>query len=220
MRWKAIINKRNLAGSNCGHPRWFCWLTAILWPLVLALFEPACGELWPPLRPQIMSIWSARITARYICQNILKSRWWETGRWGKIRKRQCANASCVPHICRKTHNNKVEYSHQTSCRTMPATITTAMMQTCGTNLSVPTVPPYFMHPPPPSTTAFLFVPSIPLTELVYGGWMSRPHGCCYMVGAHHRATYAAYLWRKYSLVQVLGKPPHEMTCPVRRNLQR
>jgi hypothetical protein len=83
---------------------------------------------------------------------------------------------------------------------------------------VPGVPPFFMQPPPPSTAAFLFVPPIPLAELVNGGWMPRPHDCCYMVGDHHRASYAAYLWQKNSGVQVLGKPPHEMTCPVRQHL--
>jgi hypothetical protein len=85
---------------------------------------------------------------------------------------------------------------------------------------VPAVQPFFMQPPPPSTAAFLFVPPIPLAELAYGGWMPWPHDCCYMVGAHHCATYAAYLRRKNSGVQVLGKPPHEMTCPVRRYSQR
>jgi hypothetical protein len=73
--------------------------------------------------------------------------------------------------------------------------------------------------PQPSTAA-VFVPSIPLAEMVYGAWMPRPHDCCYMVGDFHCATYALYLRRKISGVQVLGKPPHEMTCPVRRHLQR
>jgi hypothetical protein len=74
-------------------------------------------------------------------------------------------------------------------------------------------PPFIM--PPPSTGAF-FVAPIPLAELVYGGWMPRPHDCCYLVGNYYCATYAGYLHRKYAGVRVLGKPLHDSTCPVRR----
>jgi hypothetical protein len=81
----------------------------------------------------------------------------------------------------------------------------------------PTVPPLFIRP---SSAGALFVPPVPLAELAYGYWMPRPHDCCYMVGDHHCSTYAEYRRRKHSGVQVLGKPPHDATCPVRRHLQR
>ncbi len=84
-------------------------------------------------------------------------------------------------------------------------------------LVLPVVPPIVTQQ---LSTAAVFVPPIPLAEMVYGAWMPRPHDCCYMVGNYHCATYALYLRRKISGVQVLGKPPHEMTCPVRRHLQR
>jgi hypothetical protein len=96
----------------------------------------------------------------------------------------------------------------------------------STPVSDESSPPQFSQPvivaqeqPQPSTAA-VFVPPIPLAEMAYGAWMPRPHDCCYMVGNYHCATYALYLRRKISGVQVLGKPPHEMTCPVRRHLQR
>jgi hypothetical protein len=82
---------------------------------------------------------------------------------------------------------------------------------------VPAAPPLFMQPAPPSTAA-CFAPAIPLAELVVG-WMPRPHDCCYKygVGDYHCATYAEYLRRKNTGMQVLGKPPHDSSCPVRRN---
>ncbi len=98
----------------------------------------------------------------------------------------------------------------------------------STPVSLESSPPPFSQPvtivaqeqPQPSTAAVFVPPSIPLAEMAYGAWMPRPHDCCYMVGDFHCATYALYLRRKISGVQVLGKPPHEMTCPVRRHLQR
>jgi hypothetical protein len=88
------------------------------------------------------------------------------------------------------------------------------------NLPVaPAVPPLFIRPSSAPGASF-FVPPIPLSELTYGHWMPRPHDCCYLVGDHHCSTYAEYRHRKHSGMQVLGKPPHDKTCPVRRHLQR
>jgi hypothetical protein len=86
------------------------------------------------------------------------------------------------------------------------------------NLSVaPAVPPLFIQP---SSAGASFVPPIPLAELACGHWMPRPHDCCCMLGDHHCSTHAKHRHRKHSGVQVLGKPPHDVTCPVRRHLQR
>lgn len=75
-------------------------------------------------------------------------------------------------------------------------------------------PPLFMQPSP--STAACFIP--PILELAVG-WMPRPHDCCYKygVGEYHCATYAEYLRRKNAGMQVLGKPPHDSSCPVRRS---
>jgi hypothetical protein len=87
------------------------------------------------------------------------------------------------------------------------------------NLPVrPAAPPLFIQPP--STAAFFLAP-IPLAQLAYGSWMPRPHDCCFGFGApkYHCAAYAAYLHSKNSGVQILGKPPHDSSCPVRRLLK-
>jgi hypothetical protein len=81
---------------------------------------------------------------------------------------------------------------------------------------VPAGPPFFIQPP--LTTACLF-PPIPPAVLAVGGWMPRPHDCCYKygVGDYYCATYAGYLRRKNSGERILGKPPHHSSCPVRSN---
>ena len=79
------------------------------------------------------------------------------------------------------------------------------------DLPVVTAAPLLLLMRPPSTPRF--VPPIPLAHLA---WLPRPHDCCNIVAEYHCPTYAAYLRRKYSGLQVLGKPPHDSTCPVRR----
>jgi hypothetical protein len=61
-----------------------------------------------------------------------------------------------------------------------------------------------------------FVPPIQLAELAVAGRMPRPHNL-YGDGECHCAAYADYIRRKNAGMQVLGKPPHDSSCPVRRN---
>jgi hypothetical protein len=72
----------------------------------------------------------------------------------------------------------------------------------------------------PPSRAIDFIPPVPLAILARGGSMPRPHDCCYEyeygVGEYHCASYSWYLRRKNTGQQVLGKPPHDSTCPVRR----
>jgi hypothetical protein len=87
---------------------------------------------------------------------------------------------------------------------------------------VPPAAPPFFRKPPPSTPASSFVPPpiLPLTQLAYaGGWL-RPNDCCNMVGNFYCANYDSYLRKKINGVQILGKPPHDSSCPVRRFVRR
>jgi hypothetical protein len=78
---------------------------------------------------------------------------------------------------------------------------------------VPAAPLTLVAPP-------VVLPPIPLAELACRGWVPRPHDSCHMLGDCHCVACAGHLRRKISGLQVLGKPPHDLMCPIRRHLQR
>jgi hypothetical protein len=130
-------------------------------------------------------------------------------------------------ICKAKHLNKTapHRPHHPACSKKPRTRRASEMtqklayshQRKMTNLpAVPAAPPFFMQLAP--STLAGFVPPIPLAQLA-AGWMPQPHDFCYKygVGECYCAAYANYLRRKNAGMQVLGKPPHDSSCPVRRN---
>ena len=83
--------------------------------------------------------------------------------------------------------------------------------------------PVVVQQQPATNNRPAFRPPVPLAVIMgqspyrfAGLWLPRPHDCCYVAGKHHCAKYQQYLRRKNAGNKVLGKPPHDLNCPVRR----
>jgi hypothetical protein len=88
----------------------------------------------------------------------------------------------------------------------------------GAAVSLPVVQ---QQPPTNQQPAFYPVPLALLTRRppYFGGsWLPRPHDCCYRVGKYHCAKFQQYLGRKNAGNKVMGKPPHDLNCPVRQGV--
>ena len=220
MRWKAIINKRKLAGEIVDIPGDFVDLPRFYDHSFLRYLNQLaenCGLF--PIFDDVHPVGENNgevYLSKYFEEQMVRNQ--TVGQDKKTSMCQCP--TCTAYMSKNTQQQTRLFTPEQQDNNAENTNDNSNDANMRNLPVVPAVPPFFMQPPPPSTAAFLFVPPIPLAELAHGGWMPRPHDCCYMVGDHHCATYAAYLRRKNSGLQVLGKPPHEMTCPVRRHLQR
>ena len=88
-----------------------------------------------------------------------------------------------------------------------------------TNFSVLSPPQFAVHmlthtmlPCPTANCAF-----VSPQMMAAHNWRSRPNDCCFVTGNHYCSRYLGYLQDKINDgVSVLGKPPHDLTCPRRK----
>ena len=136
---------------------------------------------------------------------------------GQDDKSMCKCPTCIAQIAAQTtlfarennEDNDTNDNHNTNDEDMPDLLVPV----------APAAPRLFIQP---SSMSASFVAPIPLAQLAYGHWIQpRPQNCCYVVGNYyHCSSHAEYLRQKHSGKQVLGKPPHDKDCPVRRHLRR
>jgi hypothetical protein len=234
MRWKYNMNNKKLAGETVDIPGDFADLPRYFDHSYLNhLNELAQKKGLPPMFEDVHLVGENNgevFLSKYFEEQMVRNQ--TVGQDTKTSMCQCP--SCIAYMLKNTptrslapenDNNDNDNSNDMD---MPADLPPVVLPVAPPLFVPPSstasfVPPLFVPPLfiPPSSTAS-FVPPIPLAQLAYGYWMPpRPHDCCYMVGdAAHCSSYAAYLRQKNSGVRVLGKPPHDKTCPVRRQLQR
>ena len=217
MRWKAKINKRRLAGEIVDIPGDFVDLPRFFDHSLLHYLNglaqncglPAIFNDIHPVRENNGEVYLSKYFEAQMVRN---------QNFGQDQKTSmCLCPTCTKYITQTQEQARLlgpdnndandNSNNQTLLNYVP--------------VFVPATPPLVVQPPstqPPSTSTpspAIFMPPIPLAALAYGGWVPRPQDYCY--GNYHCATYATYLRQKNSGLQVLGKPPHCLTCPVRRN---
>jgi hypothetical protein len=241
MRWKYDMNNKKLAGETKGVyipgeyqdlPRFFDH------SFLQCLNELAQSKGLPPIFDNVHLIGKNNgevFLSKYCKEQMVRNQ--TVGQDKKTKMCQCP--TCTTYMPKNTQSTRFLFAPDNNNEDNNDNDDTSNKNDDNNDNSddlplVPAVPPLFIRPsstpasfvpptsiPPSSTPASLFVPPIPLAELAYGHWMPRPRDCCYMVvGNYHCSKYAEYLRCKHSGMQVLGKPPHDMTCPVRRHLQR
>jgi hypothetical protein len=210
MRWKAKINKRKLAGESVDIPGDFVDLPRFYDHSYLHYLNERAGSCGlTPIFDDVHPISENNgevFLSTYFEEQLVRNQ-----KWGQDKKTSmCLCPTCITYMSKNTQIGL--FAPEENDDNDGNDNSNGML-----NLSVvPPAPPFFMQPA--LSTAACFVPPIPLAELG-AGWMPRPHDCCYKYGTgeFHCATYAEYLHRKKAGQQVLGKPPHDSSCPVRRN---
>ena len=212
MRWKARINKQKLAGESVDIPGDFVDLPRFYDHSYLHyLNERAVSCGLPPIFDDVHPVGENNgevFLSKYFEEQLVRN-----DAVGQDKDTSmCLCPTCITYMSKNTqprlfaseeNDDNDDNDNSNGMLNLPPVM--------------PAAPPLAMQPAAPSTAA-CFVPPIPLAELAVS-WMLRPHDCCYKygVGEHHCAKYAEYLRRKNTGQQVLGKPPHDSSCPVRRN---
>jgi hypothetical protein len=204
MRWRAKINKQKLAGESVDIPGDFVDSPRFYDHSYLHYLNErvlSCGL--PPIFDEVHPVSENNgevFLSKYYEEQLVRNR-----TVGQDKKTSmCLCPSCIKYMSKNTQISLFAQEENDD------------NDDNDNSIGVLNLTPFFMQPAP--STAACFVPPIPLAELTVG-WMPRPHDCCYTYGngAYHCATYAEYLRRKNTGVKVLGKPPHDSSCPVRSN---
>jgi hypothetical protein len=215
MRWKAKINKRKLAGEIVDIPGDFVDLPRFYDHSFLQyLNERAKNCGLPPIFDDVHLVGENNgevYLSKYFEQQMVRN---QTVGQDKETS-MCLCPTCITYMSKK---NTQQQTRLVAPEDNNDEDNDNNINSNGVNMkNLPVVPaaapPFVMQPRP---TSAAFVPPIPLVYYHHAGWMPRPLDCCYMVGDYHCATYAGYLRRKNCGLQVLGKPPHHLTCPVRK----
>ncbi len=217
MRWKAKINKRKLAGEIVDIPGDFVDLPRFYDHSFLHyLNERAKNCSLPPIFDDVHLVGENNgevYLSKYFEEQMVRNTL-----WGQDKKTSmCQCPTCTTYMTKNKQHTRV-FAPFSQAKNNNHDEMKRKHMLMNSPLMVPVPPPSTVVVPAAPPGAFFGVAPVPLAELAYGGWMPRPHDCCYMIGNHHYcATYAGYLRRKYAGVRVLGKPPHDSTCPVRRH---
>jgi hypothetical protein len=212
MRWKAIINKRKLAGEIVDIPGDFVDLPRFYDHSFLRYLNQLaenCGLF--PIFDDVHPVGENNgevYLSKYFEEQMVRNQ--TVGQDKKTSMCQCP--TCTAYMSKNTQQQTRLFAPEDKNDSNDED-NVNNDNSNGVNMInlpvVPAGPPFLMQPPPSA-----FVPPIPLVYYQQAGW--RPLDCCYMVGDYHCATYAGYLWRKNCGMQVLGKPPHHLTSPVRK----
>jgi hypothetical protein len=221
MRWKHSMNNKKLAGETVDVPGDFIDSPRFYDHSFLHhLNQLALEKGFPPMFKDVHLI--GENNGEVFLSQHFKEQMLRNDEVGQDDKSMCKCPTCIAQIAAQTtlfarennqdndtNDNDTNDNHNTNDEDMPDSPVPV----------APAAPRLFIQP---SSMSASFVAPIPLAQLACGHWIQpRPQSCCYVVGnCHHCSSHAEHLRQKHSGKQVLGKPPHDKDCPVRRHLRR